>query len=256
MTFEEIWQKRSLIVNFAISDLKIRYRNSALGFFWTFLEPLLLLTVLYLVFTNIFETNIEHFPLYILLGIIFYNMFSKGTLFGLNSMVARSSILTHIYFPREIPAISGSITSLFMIFFELIIFGIFIVVFQFLPPITILILPLLILLEFVLILGLSLPLSILNVRYKDVQFIWIVIIQIGFFLTPIFYDPEILPEFLQQILSYSPLFQIVDMAHDVVLYNIMPSIESILKSTIVTGIIFLIGYGIFRKYQGKIIEGL
>ncbi|MDH3825417.1 MAG: ABC transporter permease [Nitrosopumilus sp.] len=256
MTIRELWRKRTLISNFAITDLRIRYRNSIIGFFWTFLEPLLMLTVLYFVFTNIFETNIENFPLYILLGIIMYNMFSKGTIFGLNSMIARSTVLTHIYFPREIPAISGSITSFIMTVFELIIFGIFMMIFQFIPTETILVLPLIIALEFILIVGLSLPLSLFSIRYRDIQFIWTILIQIGFFLTPIFYKSDILPEFLQEILSYSPIFQIVNMAHDVTLYNTLPEIESVLKTVIVTGIIFGIGYGIFKKYQAKIIEEL
>jgi len=72
--YSEVWEKRSLIWTFAISDLKLRYRNSVLGFVWTFLEPLLLLLVLYVVFTNIFKADIEHFPLYLLLGLILWQM--------------------------------------------------------------------------------------------------------------------------------------------------------------------------------------
>lgn len=256
MTLKEIWANRVLIVNFAITDLKIRYRNSIIGFFWTFLEPLLMLTVLYFVFTNIFETNIKQFPLYILLGIILYNMFSKGTLFGLSSMISRSTILTHIYFPREIPAISGATTTFIMIIFEIMIFGIFMAVFQFVPTETIIVLPLIVLLEFILVISISLPLSLFSIRYRDLQFIWGIILQIGFFLTPIFYNPEILPDFLRETLSYSPIFQIVTMAHDVTLYNTFPTIESVLKTTVVTGIIFVVGYGLFKKYQSKIIEEL
>ena len=256
MTIRELWENKTLILNFAITDLRIRYRNSIIGFFWTFLEPLFMLIVLYFVFTNIFETTIENFPLYILLGIIMYNMFSKGTIFGLNSMISRSTILTHIYFPREIPAISGSVTSFITTLFELIIFGAFMMLFQFIPTETILVLPLIIGLEFILIVGLSLPLSLFSIRYRDIQFIWTILIQIGFFLTPIFYKSDILPKFLQEILSYSPIFQIVSMAHDVTLYNTLPEIESILKVVIVTGIIFGIGYGVFKKYQAKIIEEL
>lgn len=254
--YEEIWQRKSLIFNFAVSDLKIRYRNSVLGFFWTFLEPLLMLAVLYIVFTNLFRSQIEYFPLYILLGIILWNMFSKGTQIALTSITSRSSILTQIYVPREIPAISSSITSLLMLSFELIVFGIFMAGFRFVPSATIIVLPLILLLEFILVLGVSFPLSVLNVRYRDVQFIWNVLLQVGFFLTPIFYKLDILPHSFQKILYYSPMVQIVNMSHDVVLYNRMPSAESVQIAVVTTVIIFVVCYGIFRKAQAKIMEEL
>lgn len=254
--YHEIWQKKSLIYNFAISDLKIRYRNSVLGFFWTFLEPLLLLTVLYLVFTNLFKSQIEHFPLYILLGIILWNMFSRGTNIGLNGILARAGILTQVYLPREIPSISSAITSFLMLCFELIVFGIFMVIFQFTPPYTIIFLPLVLLLEFILVLGLSLPLSVLNVRYRDTQFIWAVILQVGFFLTPIFYKLDILPEYAQKMLYFSPMVQIVNMAHDLTLYNKIPSIEVIQVAIIMTLLTFGLSYVIFRKMEVRIMEEL
>jgi len=215
-----------------------------------------MLTVLYIVFTNLFKSQIQYFPLYILLGIILWNMFSRGTQIALTSITSRNSILTQIYVPREIPAISSSITSLLMLVFELIVFGIFMVAFQFTPSSTMVFLPLIILLEFVLVLGISLPLSILNVRYRDVQFIWTVVLQVGFFLTPIFYKLDILPHQFQKILYYTPMVQIVNMAHDVILYNKMPSTESVEISVITTLVIFGICYGIFKKTQVKIMEEL
>src|SRR5574337_565680 len=127
-SYHGLWQKRSLIYNFAITDLKIRYRNSILGFFWTVLEPLLLLGVLYLVFTNIFKSQIEHYGLYLLLGIIMWNTFTRGTEISLNSITSRTGIVTQIYFPREIPAISSTITAFLMMCFEFVVFGIFMVV--------------------------------------------------------------------------------------------------------------------------------
>jgi len=245
-----------LIKNFAITDLKIKYRNSVLGFLWTFLEPLLLLSVLYIVFTNIFKNEIEHFALFLLLGLILYNTLQKGTDFGLNSIRSKTGLLTQIYLPKEIPAISATVTSSIMLIFELIVFGIFMAVFQFIPPVTILLLPLILLLEFVLIVGLSLALSVLNVRFNDIQFIWKVVIQAGFFLTPIFYTIDILPQFLQDILKFSPMVQILNMARDVTLYNTIPSLESIVLGVGTTLVVFAVGCGIFRKLQPKIVEML
>ena len=254
--YEEFKKRRSLIINFAVSDLKVRYKNSILGFVWTFLEPLLLLGVLYIVFSSIFKFEIENFPLYLLLGIILWNMISKGTDLGLDSLLSRGGLLNQIYFPREIPALSASITAIIMVSFELIVFGIFLAVFQFVPTITIVFLPLIIALEFFLILGLSLPLSVLNVRYRDVQFIWRVVLYAGFFLHPIFYKLEMLPEKIQYILQFSPMVQIITMARDVTLYNTIPPTESILLGVGMTAVTFGIGYAIFRAMRDRIVEWL
>ena len=251
---EEMWKFKGILFNFAISDLKIRYRNSILGIFWSLIEPLLMLGVLFFVFSTMFKFEIENFPIYLLLGIICYNFFKNGTTFALNSLTNRSSLMTQIYFPRSIPGISSGITAAIMLILELVILGIFMVVLEFTPPITILILPLILALEFLLILGISLPLSVLNVKFKDTEFIWMVVVHAGFFLTPIFYQFDMLPDNIQSILQFSPVVQIVTMAHHVVLYGVLPSINSILYAVGSTSVIMIIGYLIFRKYQSRIVE--
>ena len=251
-----LWTKKSLIWDFAVTDLKIRYRNSVLGFVWTFLEPLLLLTVLYVVFTNIFKSKIELFPLYLLLSLIMWNMLVRGTQLGLSSIQSRKSILSQIYIPNEIPAISASLTSLIMLSFEMIVFGIFVAVFRFVPPSTISILPLILGLEFILVIGLSLPLSLLNVKFRDTQFVWGIILQAGFFVTPIFYQIDILPKKIQSIIIYNPMVQILNMAHNAVLYGSLPSSNDVAIAVGTTLLVFGVGYVIFRKMSARIIEEL
>jgi len=146
MNINNIWSSRTLIWNFAITDLKLRYRNSTLGFLWTILEPLLMLAVLYLVFTNIFKNQIDDFGMYLLLGIIMWNTLSRGTEISLNSLVGRSGLVTQIYFPKEVLAISATITTFLMLCFEFLVFGIFMIIFQFSAPSTIIVLPLILLL--------------------------------------------------------------------------------------------------------------
>ena len=251
---EEMWKFKGILFNFAISDLKIRYRNSILGIFWSLIEPLLMLGVLFFVFSTMFKFEIENFPIYLLLGIICFNFFKNGTTFALNSLTNRSSLMTQIYFPRSIPGISSGVTAAIMLILELVVLGIFMVVLEFTPPITILILPLILALEFLLILGISLPLSVLNVKFKDTEFIWMVVVHAGFFLTPIFYQFDMLPDNIQSILQFSPVVQIVTMSHHVVLYGVLPSINSILYAVGSTSVIMIIGYLIFRKYQSRIVE--
>ena len=251
---EEMWKTRGILFNFAISDLRIRYRNSVLGVLWSFIEPLLLLAVLFIVFSTMFKFEIPNFPIYLLLGIIMWNFFKNGTNFALNSLTNRSSLMTQIYFPRSIPGLSAGITAAIMLIFELMVLGIFMVAFQFAPPITILLLPLILGLQLLLVLGVALPLSVLNVKFKDTEFIWGIVVHAGFFLTPIFYQFDMLPQAIQDVLQFSPMVQVLTMAHHVVLYGILPSINTVLYAVGSISGIVVIGYLIFRKYQARIVE--
>ena len=251
---EEMWKSRAILFNFAISDLKVRYRNSILGILWSVIEPLLMLGVLYFVFSTMFKFDIPNFPIYLLLGIIVYNCFKNGTTFALSSLTNRAPLITQIYFPRSIPAISSAITASIMLAIEVGILLIFMVAFQFVPPITILLLPLILGLQFMLVVGVCLPLSVLNVKFKDTEFIWGVVLSAGFFLTPIFYQFDMLPEYLQNILQFSPMVQILTMAHHVVLYGMLPTVNSILYAVGSISVITVIGYLIFRKFQAQMVE--
>ena len=251
---EEMWKFKGILFNFAVSDLKIRYKNSVLGIIWSLVEPLLMLGVLFFVFSTMFKFEIENFPIYLLLGIICYNFFKNGTTFALNSLTNRSALMTQIYFPRAIPGLSSGVTAAIMLLLELVVLGIFMVVLQYTPPITILALPLILALEFLLVLGMALPLSVLNVKFKDTEFIWMVVVHAGFFLTPIFYQFDMLPDYVQSVLQFSPVVQVVTMAHHVVLYGILPSVNSVLYAVGSTSIIVIIGYLIFRRYQVRIVE--
>ncbi|WP_316507058.1 ABC transporter permease [Nitrosopumilus sp.] len=254
--FAEIWEKRLLLWNFAITDLKVRYKNSVLGFFWSFLEPLLLLVILYFVFTNVFSFEIENYALYLLGNLILWNFFVRSTNFGMTSMLSKAGILSKIYFPREIVVLSSVLTSLLMLGLELIAFGFFFVVFQFMPTITILFMPIPIIILSVLVLGISFSFSVVNVFFRDLQSIWTIVIQAVFFLTPIIYKMEILPKILQDILYYSPLVRIFEMFHNSILYNKLPSEFEIIYTSCLSIVILLVGYFIFSKLQAKSIEEL
>jgi len=253
---KELLKYKSLLMTFAISDLKIRYRGSVLGFFWTILEPLLVLSVLYLVFTNVFRAEIENYAIYLLLGIVMWNFFTRSTSMGLNSFIVKSGLITKTYFPREIIPISSCITAFIMAMFEFLVLFIFFVVFSFVPPITIVLLPALIGLEFVLVLGLSLFLSVLNVRYRDLQYIWNVVIYAGFFAAPIFYTLDILPSNIKELILLNPMAQIIEMSHHLVLYNSLPDAWSVIYTVIITGIIFGIGLTVFKVIESKVVEEL
>src|SRR5208337_3017536 len=129
-----IWKNRHLILTFAVNDLKLRYRNSFLGFLWSIIEPLLMLLVLFVIFSTLFRSTIPNYPLFLLLGLVLWYMFNRATNMGLVSITGRGGILTRISFPRSVPAISACITAFLMMMFEFLVIGAFMIAFRFVPP--------------------------------------------------------------------------------------------------------------------------
>ena len=215
----DIWNYRHLIWKIAVSDFKLRYKNSVLGFMWSLAEPLLMLTVLYFVFTNLMRVNVEHYQFFLLMGIISWNMLARGTTFSLTSIIGRAGLVQKVYFPREVLVISSCITAFLMTLFEFVVFGAFMLAFKVMPGITILYGPFVLLVEFVLILGLSLGLAALNVYYRDIQYIWAVFLQAGFFAAPIIYPVSIIPENYVWIVRLNPMTHIIDMLRESVIYS-------------------------------------
>jgi len=256
LNLRDIWKRRSLILAFAITDLKLRYRNSFLGFLWSLVEPLLILSVLYLVFTNIFKTEIENYVLFLLLGIVIWFFFNRATSMSLNCLLNRKNIITKIYFPREILVISSCLTAFFMATLEFAVFFLFMIPVQFIPPLTFLWLFLIIILEFIFILGISFLLAILNTRLRDIQNIWTVVLQAGFFVMPIIYKLEIFPQAIQEILYYVPLVHVLEISRDVVVNGNHPQFENLGYLILSSLAILVVGYIVFHKFESRIVEEL
>jgi len=241
---------------FAITDLKIRYKNSVLGILWSFLEPLSMLAVLYFIFNYVFPSKIPHYPLYLLLGLITWNYFTRGTSAGMNSIQARKGLIVTISFPKITLPVGAVVTSSLMMCFELLVFGFFMVLFQFIPPITILLFPIFLFFVFLLNVGIALPLSIASIKYKDIGYIWQVITYAGFFLTPVIYNLDVFPAQTRSILLINPMAQIIKMSHDAVLYGISPYIQDVIYTGIISIMVFLVGLTIFMKKERIISDDL
>ncbi|MCZ7403136.1 MAG: ABC transporter permease [Candidatus Methanoperedens sp.] len=244
-----LWDYRHLTLKLAISEFKLRYKNSILGFFWSLLEPLLMLLVLYVVFTNFMRVKVEHYQLFLLMGIISWNMLSRGTAMSLNSIIGKPGLVQKVYFPREVLVISSCLTALLMTLLEFIVFGFFMLIFNVMPTITIMYFPLILFIEFLLILGLSLGLAALNVYYRDMQYIWAVVLQAGFFAAPIIYPISIIPEKYVWIIMLNPMTRIIDMLRGSVIYSASPIFGDGIFILAAALIVLAAGYLIFLKLE-------
>jgi lipopolysaccharide transport system permease protein len=253
---KELYDYRNLIWVLAWVEFKQRYKNSVLGYFWSLLEPLLMLGVLYVVFSNLMKVQVEYYQLFLLQGIIMWSFFNRSTTMSLMAIAGKPQLVKKVYFPRDILVISGCLTALLMSIFESIVFLAFLLFFRIPLSLNILYLPVIIFLFFIIALGTSLVLSALNVYYRDIQYIWALVLQIGFFATPVIYPLSVFPPYLLKILSYNPLAQVIFLARDVTLYSKVPNLASFLFVIFIAVVILVIGYAVFTRFEPKFAEEL
>jgi len=254
-SFPKLWQYRSLIFHFSLLEIKMRYKESYLGFLWTAMEPLLMFIILYLVFTNLREPREEHFAIYLITGIIFYHLFNKGTMGGLNSLRSNQGILKSLSLNRVFfPIVSATATAILMIV-ELGVFFSIMPFVGFSPSWTLLLLPLTIILLLSLILGLSFFLSILYIRVPDIQPFWSVLVFALLFISPVFWSVDEASGFLLSIQQINPIGQIIELSHQLVFHEI-PVIEDWLYTSAIVFSILGLGYVFFKKFENNIVDGL
>ncbi len=190
----ELWSYRELLRNLVIRDLKVRYRNSALGALWSLGNPLLMMIVFTFVFTVMTGySQVEKFPVFVLCGILPWNFFSASVIGSIRSIVDNAPLVSKVYFPRAILPVSLVLANMINFLLALIVLFVFLIVFGI--PFTgwVLLLPLIVLVQVIFTIGVALIMATVNVFYRDTQVIMEVLMMAWFFMTPIFYSVEILP---------------------------------------------------------------
>lgn len=256
MPLISLWEKRSLILYFSILNLKLRFKGTYLGLLWAAIEPLIIFSILYTVIITIRSVEKEDFAIYLIVGVLFYHLFSRGTISGMNSIVQNGSILKSLNVQKEIfPVISTGTVCIFMLVQMVDLFALM-PIFDFVPSWTILFLIPLLILFLVLILGVSYFLSVLYVYVRDVQQIWGILIYALLFVSPIFWYVNDVDGILLHIQHVNPLGQIIELAHKIVVFGEIPAVvEWLYVLGIVLGIFFA-GYAVFKKYEARMVEKL
>ena len=237
-------------------NIKLRFKNTYLGILWAALEPLLYFVVLYLVFTTIRIGKQEDFAIYLISGIMFFHIFVRGTSGGIGSLTSNSGILKSLRFNREFFPVVATLAIGILGLVDILVFFGLMPIFEFMPPWTIVLLPIPLFLLLTLILGLSYLLSIVNIYARDIQHIWAIFVHALLFVSPIFWYLENVDGILFEIQKINPLGQLIEIAHQLVILNQIPPLQDWLyTATFVFGIFFF-GYMIFRRYENKAIEEL
>jgi ABC-2 type transport system permease protein len=253
-----------LTYTLAITEWKLRFFGSALGYVWTLARPLMLFGVLYVVFSVVadFGDQIPHYPVYLLTAIVLFTFFAEATGNAVQSLVARESLLRKIRFPRSVVPLSVCLTALFNLGMNLIAVSIFMLLNGLYPTWSWLELPLLVAILLVLSVGLALLLSSLFVRFRDIAPIWDVVSQMLFYASPIFYTVDMYGGYAQEM-AWTPLVMVLTQMRHALIDPDAPSAAYVaggyayllIPLGIVLGI-FLLGVYVFRRTSSTLAENL
>ncbi len=244
---------RELLFNLARREISQRYKQSILGYAWVILNPLFQLLVLTFVFSTIFRVSSFNVPyvIFLIVGLLPWNFFAQSLSSSVNALTSNSSLITKIYFPREILVYGTIIAKIVDFFYSCLVLIIFFYFYK--VPLNsqiFWIIPIFII-QLIFTAGLSLLISTLNLFYRDIQYLLNLIISLWFYLTPILYPIEQFPEKYRFIFVFNPMSVIINAYRQTVLGGGQPNLNSLGIATVTSILFFLVSFLIFKKSEGK-----
>lgn len=244
---------KDLLFELIKKDIKIKYKNSVLGIIWSMLNPLLIMIVLTIVFSAFFKNHIANFPVYVLTGRLMYQFFSESTNFAMDSIVSNGNLIRKVYVPKYFFPISrvcsSFVTTLLAIVPLLLVMLLTNMQFSWINLLAIF--PLLYLL--LISAGVGLLLSSINLFFRDMKHLYSVVLMVVMYMTPIFYPASIISDKYIALIKLNPLFTIVEMFRDVVMYQQIPSVGSHLLCLGYAVFYCAVGLVVFAKTQDRFI---
>jgi len=255
--FKEIYSYREMIFNLVRKDLRGRYKGSVLGFLWTFINPLLQLLVYTVVFSVIMRAGIEKFYLFLFVALVPWIFFSTCLSAGSGIIITEKNLVVKIYFPREVIPIYF-VTSSFvnMLYCFIVVFAVIIISGIPINFIALLYLPVIMLVEYILALGVCFIVSGVTVYFRDMQHIMGIFAMAWQFLTPVLYPITIVPDYLMPIFMLNPMTPVINAYRDILFYAKIPDMFTLIHAVAVGVVILIAGFLIFNKLKRRFAEVL
>jgi ABC-2 type transport system permease protein len=246
----QLWQYRELLRSLVSRNLKVKYQRSTLGFLWTLFNPLVTATVLILVFSHVLRIGVTHFWAFLMSGFFAWHFLQSNLATATQIMSSHGQLRRSVAFPDEILLFASAIARLVEFGIEIVLVVVVLTVFhhQALPA-SFALLPVLVLLLLLISLGLMLPLASLSVFYSDVQHAMPPVLLTFFYLSPVFYPIELVPESVRPILMLNPMTPLLTLYHVVLFEGRWPSVELLAGTAGVCLLLFLLGYAVFNRYK-------
>lgn len=255
ITLRGLYEYREMIFSLVRRDLNGRYKGSVLGFFWTFLNPLLQLLVYTFVFSVIMRNNIEDYYLYLFVALVPWIFFSSSVTGGSSCIWAQQDMVKKIYFPREVLPIAH-VTSQFvnMLFCFMVVFGVLIISGKGIDLVAFLYLPLIMFVEYMLCLAMAFIVSAATVYLRDLEYLLGIITMAWQFLTPVMYSIDMVPEELLFIFNLNPMTSVIVAYRDILYYKQIPKVSTLAHAALLGIVLLFVGGIVFGKLQRHFVE--
>lgn len=240
---------KGILWNMALKELKAKYTGSILGIWWAIVTPLLTMGVITFVFTKVMKIGIVNFPLFCLAGILPWFFFSLSLSESASSLLRNAQLLKQFAFPAEFIPISSVLANFINFIFGLICIIPIFAIFKFKMLSFLLFLSIPLILHLLLTLGMALFLSCVNVFFRDVTHLLGVVLMFWFWVTPIFYSVDMVPESYRWICTLNPMTIFTTMYRNILFEARIPKLEEVFIALIISVTVFLLGYTIFAKYE-------
>ena len=254
--FKNLYEYRELLKSSIKKDVGGKYKNSVLGVLWSFLYPLLQIAVYAIVFPLIMRSNMENYTVFVCCGLIPWNFFSTAISRSSFTMIENGNILKKVYFPREILPISVVTSEAVNFVISTIIILAFVLGTGMGLTWYVIFYPVILLIQYILLTGISLFVSSITVYFRDLQHFIGIALQLLFYATPIVYATNIIPESYQWILRLNPMTFIIDGYRSIFYYQQQPDFISLGITLLVSLILCVVGYLLFSKLQKRFAEEL
>lgn len=254
---KELYEYREMIAGLVRKDLRGRYKGSVLGFLWTFVNPLLQLVVYTIVFATILRNDIDKYYLFLFVALIPWIFFSSSLTGGSGAILGQKSLVTKIYFPREVLPVAYVTTNFVNMLYCFIV--VFIVVFISgvkLSIVGLLYLPLVMIIEYILAMGIALISSSVTVYFRDMEHILSIVQLAWMYLTPIMYSGDIIPARYKPLFLLNPMTSIITAYRDILYYGRAPESITLLQAGSLSIIVFVVGIIVFDKLKFRFAEEL
>ncbi len=245
----ELYRYRELLKNLVISELKLRYRRSVLGFLWTLLNPLLMMIVLTIAFSTVMRFNTEDYSVMLLAGLLPWTFFSQSVSGSLLSIVSKGSLIKKVYIPKALIPLSVVFSGLINFLLSL---APLLLVMAFLGrEITeaMWFLPLAILLFSIFTAGVAFLFSCVNVFYRDFTHMTEVLLQALLYLSPVIYTLKMVPEEYRSIFMWNPLVYLIDLFRLPIFYGELPPMETVGIAAACSLGMGLVGFAVFTRFE-------
>jgi lipopolysaccharide transport system permease protein len=251
----QVWRFRELLRQLIIRNLKVKYQRSLLGFVWTFLNPLLTVAILVLVFSHVVRIPLPDYWAFVLSGYFVWNCILQTLNTGTYIFAEHSRLTRSVAFPSEI-LVFGAVGSRLLEFVaEITLIMVLLAAFHHGHiPASFALLPVLLVIQVLLVIGLALPIATLSVFYYDVQHALPIALTTLFYLSPVFYPAEMVPAAARQLYFLNPVAGLLTLYHQILYAGQMPSLSLLYGMVVAAAAIYAIGYAIFNRYASVFAE--